>query len=148
MRYIYIYLLFLTFAWCISILLAPYLKSINDPVNIFIYFWFSKICHQLPERSFYFCNEKLAVCHRCTAIYFSFFIGVLLYPAVRKIKEKWLYRFFYISIIIIVIDFLFGYISILQNKITILISGTLFGILSSFLIIDALLTINKNKTEN
>jgi uncharacterized membrane protein len=148
MRYIYISLLFLTFVWCISILLAPYLKSTNDPINIFIYFWFSKICHQLSERSFYFCNEKLAVCQRCTAIYFSFFIGVLLYPAVRKIKEKWLYRFFYISIIIIVIDFLFGYINILQNKITILISGALFGILSSFLIINALLTINKNKTEN
>ena len=134
--------------WCVAILFAPYLKSINDPINIFIYFAFSKICHQLPERSFYFCNEKLAVCQRCTAIYFSFFAGILLYPIIKKINEKWLHSFFYISIIIIVIDFLFGYINMLQNKVTILISGTLFGILSSYLIVNVLLATNKNKTEN
>ena len=149
MRYkiIYISLLFLTFIWCITILLAPYLKSNNYSSSILIYFWFSKICHQLPERSFYFCGEKLAVCQRCTAIYFSFLAGILLYPLIRKINEKWLRCFFYISIIIIVIDFLFGYINILQSTITILISGSLFGIGSSYLIVNVLLVTEKNKTE-
>ena len=150
MRYkvIYISLLCLTFIWCIIILLAPYFKSINHSSSIFIYFFFSKICHQLPERSFYFCGEKLAVCQRCTAIYFSFFIGVVFYPLIRKINYTKLRYFFYISIIIIVIDFLFGYIGILQNKFTILISGSLFGIGSSYLITSVLLVTNKNKTEN
>jgi uncharacterized membrane protein len=108
---------------------------------------FSKICHQIPERSFYFCGEKLAVCQRCTAIYFSFFLGILFYPLLKKINTKRLRYFFYVSIIIIVIDFLFGYIGLLQNEITILISGSLFGIGSSYLIVDVLVT-NNNKAEN
>ena len=150
MRYkiIYISLLFLTFVWCFTIFLAPYLKSINYASNIFIYFFFSKICHQLPERSFYFCGEKLAVCQRCTAIYFSFFVGTLFYPLIKKINESYLHYFFYVSIIIIVIDFLFGYINVLQNKITIIVSGSLFGIGSSYLIVNVLLATNKNKMES
>jgi uncharacterized membrane protein len=150
MRYkiIYISLLFLTFVWCFTIFLAPYLKSINYASNIFIYFFFSKICHQLPERSFYFCGEKLAVCQRCTAIYFSFLAGILFYPLIKKINENYLRYFFYVSIIIIVIDFLFGYINILQNKITIIVSGSLFGIGSSYLIVNVLLVANKNKMES
>lgn len=149
MRYkvIYISLIFLTLMWCSTILIAPYLKSVNHSNNIFIYFLFSKICHQIPERSFYFCGEKLAVCQRCTAIYFSFFLGILFYPLLKKINTKRLRYFFYVSIIIIVIDFLFGYIGLLQNEITILISGSLFGIGSSYLIVDVLVT-NNNKAEN
>ena len=149
MRYkiIYISLLFLTFIWCFTILFAPYLKSTNHPSNIFIYFFFSKICHQLPERSFYFCGEKLAVCQRCTAIYFSFLAGIFFYPLIKKINEDHLRYFFYVSIIIIVIDFLFGYINVLQNKITIIISGSLFGIGSSYLIVNVLLATSKNKME-
>ncbi|MBI5470929.1 MAG: DUF2085 domain-containing protein [Ignavibacteriae bacterium] len=68
--------------WCGLIFLAPYLASVESPMNVFIYRTFHPICHQLPERSFYMFGEKLAVCSRCASIYFAFLVGVLAYPLV------------------------------------------------------------------
>lgn len=42
---------------------------------------FAPLCHQMPERSFWLMGEPLAVCHRCTGIYFGLFAGALLWRA-------------------------------------------------------------------
>jgi uncharacterized membrane protein len=135
----YIIILSLTFCWCGLILFAPYLKSIHSGYDSLIYFCFSRICHQIPERSFSVFGEKFAVCERCAAIYFSFLAGVLLYPVIKKIKTDFLRYALLSATLIIVIEFLFGYIKMFQNIYTILISGILFGLCASYFITNGLI---------
>ena len=135
----YSILLILTFLWCGLILFAPYLKSVHSGYSPIAYFCFSGICHQLPERSFYIFGEKFAVCERCTSVYFAFFFGALLYPLIKKINTHYLRYALCLSLLIIVIDFLFGYIKVFQNIYTILISGALFGLCASYFITDGLI---------
>jgi uncharacterized membrane protein len=135
----YFIILGLSFCWCGMILYAPYLKSINSAFNVLIYFCFSRICHQIPERSFYIFGQKFAVCERCTAIYFAFLSGVLLYPLIKKIKRQFLVYALQFATLIIVIEFLFGYIKVFQNVYTILISGALFGFCAAYFITSGLI---------
>jgi hypothetical protein len=53
-------------AWCLAIVAAPALHL------TFIYNFFAVICHQQPARSWQVAGEPLAVCIRCTSIYFGF----------------------------------------------------------------------------
>jgi len=115
------------------------MKSVHWPYSPLLYFCFSGICHQLPERSFHIFGEKLAVCGRCTAIYFSFLAGVLLYPLTKKIKSLYLKYALYASTFIIVIDFLFGYINLFQSFYTIVISGAMFGFCSAYFVTNGLI---------
>lgn len=41
------------------------------------YLIFAPVCHQIAERSFLFGGYPLAVCARCTGLYFGFWIGSL-----------------------------------------------------------------------
>jgi hypothetical protein len=68
--------------WCLSILAAP-AGSFSA-----VYDFFHQICHQDPARSWEFLGAPLPVCIRCTAIYFGFFVALLirLQPNLR-----WLY---------------------------------------------------------
>ena len=52
--------------WCVSIIAAP---TLGLP---WVYDFFSRICHQNPARSWHLDGEPLAVCIRCTSIYFAF----------------------------------------------------------------------------
>ncbi len=47
------------------------------------YFFFSGICHQIPERSFHLWGEPLAVCARCSGVYAGFLVGALLLPIIH-----------------------------------------------------------------
>ena len=60
--------------WCGLIVAAPTFHL--GP----IYLFFSSICHQLPERSWHIGGEPLAVCIRCTSIYFGFLLGLVVLP--------------------------------------------------------------------
>ena len=62
-------------AWYALILLAPLLVDRVPAVSAFLYLFFSPICHQLPERSFFLAGHQLSVCARCTGIYFGAFVG-------------------------------------------------------------------------
>lgn len=48
-----------------------------------VYYYFSPICHQIDSRSFHISGIKLAVCSRCSSIYFGILIAVLIFPFVR-----------------------------------------------------------------
>ncbi len=75
-----------TLAWCALILIAPAAASAAGfgPLGSIIYAFFSPLCHQIGSRSFCLFGEPLAVCGRCTAIYFGFLAGALAYPFIRR----------------------------------------------------------------
>ena len=76
---------FASLIWCFFILSAPIAHHLHaSTVADFIYGFFSRICHQLDSRSFHLFNAKLAVCARCTAIYYGFFLSVAFYPLLLK----------------------------------------------------------------
>jgi uncharacterized membrane protein len=61
---------------CLLILAAPLFHLFSSWSLAFaVKFPFSLICHQIPDRSYSLLNIPLAVCHRCTGIYFGFFAG-------------------------------------------------------------------------
>ena len=132
---IYIVITVLTALWCIGILTAPVLKhSGYDRYAQDLYSFYSRICHQMDARSFHIEGEKLGVCSRCSAIYFGFFMGLLLMPLFRihekiKIQRKWL------LIAIIFPMFLDVVLSIaglhISTVLTRIITGVLFGSLIS-----------------
>jgi uncharacterized membrane protein len=68
--------------WCAAIVAAPLFHL------TFIYDFFSLICHQQPARSWQLFGEPLAVCIRCSSIYFGFLAAVIagLRPDVRLFK--------------------------------------------------------------
>jgi uncharacterized membrane protein len=64
------------FAACLCALAAPILAShACFATASVLYFLFSRICHQIPERSFHLLGYSLAVCHRCFGIYVGLFLG-------------------------------------------------------------------------
>ena len=82
-----------------------------------IYHSFSFLCHQLPERSFFISGHKLAVCSRCTGIYFGATLTLLLYPLLKSLRvsytpaRKWLIA----AAIPLGIDFLLTFLGIWEN---------------------------------
>jgi uncharacterized membrane protein len=70
--------------WLAAIFLAPWLAGRSSGrAAAFVYSVFSPICHQIPERCFFFHGHPLAVCGRCLGIYAGFAAGLALYPLVR-----------------------------------------------------------------
>jgi uncharacterized membrane protein len=53
-------------AWVVAVLTAPVLPGWPAA---FVYGISSLVCHQLPERSFYWGSVQFAVCARCTGLY-------------------------------------------------------------------------------
>jgi uncharacterized membrane protein len=48
----------------------------------------SVVCHQIPERSFFWGTHQLPVCARCTGLYLSGLVGVIGWISV-KIARAW-----------------------------------------------------------
>jgi uncharacterized membrane protein len=76
-----------TLVWLSLIFLAPYLKRAGISAYAFIYSIFAPICHQNPSRCFTLFGYPLAVCTRCLGIYFGFFLGTIVFPAVNGFKK-------------------------------------------------------------
>ena len=53
---------------------------------VFAYAAGAVVCHQLPERSFYWGEWKFPVCSRCTGLYVSAAIGLAAWATVRKMR--------------------------------------------------------------
>jgi uncharacterized membrane protein len=104
-----IYFALLAFAalWLTMIVAAPYLLTNSRALPaLWLYQCFSSICHQIPERSFHVSGFPLAVCSRCTGLYFGAFFGMLLYPLLRRINNhEWPHRrFLVLALLPTVID--------------------------------------------
>ena len=48
----------------------------------------SVVCHQIPERSFYWAGQQLPVCARCTGLYVSGMVGLIVWIAI-KTARRW-----------------------------------------------------------
>jgi len=82
--------------WCAAILLAPVCVAgagFPKVIGQAIYFSFGEICHQIDSRSVYLGDYPLAVCVRCSAVYFGFLLGTIMYVALgSKPSTRYSYR--------------------------------------------------------
>jgi uncharacterized membrane protein len=86
-RVIHLLTMFAVSCWCALILLAPLLTAADGPLQAAgrgLYLFFGQVCHQLDDRSFHLEGHPLAVCARCSGIYFGFLAGTILYPTVAR----------------------------------------------------------------
>ena len=58
--------------WCLAIVAAPVWNL------VWIYRFFSIVCHQVPERSWQMFGASLPVCIRCASVYFAFSVSLWL----------------------------------------------------------------------
>jgi uncharacterized membrane protein len=102
-----------------------------------IYYAFSKLCHQRPDRSYFLDGHKLGVCARCTGIYFGFALTLLAYPLLRSLRttttppRKWLF----LAALPLAIDFSLTFFGVWENTHTSrLLTGLLLGSVAVFYI--------------
>ena len=48
----------------------------------------SVICHQIPERSFYWAGQQFPVCARCTGLYVSGTLGLIAWITIRAARRR------------------------------------------------------------
>jgi uncharacterized membrane protein len=64
---------------CAAIVAAPVMAAFSySRIASLIYEIFSPVCHQMPDRSYVFFGEPLAVCHRCFGVYSGLLLGSLI----------------------------------------------------------------------
>lgn len=54
-------------------------------LGAFLFRLYTPLCHQKPERSFFFCGHQVGFCHRCAAIYTSVVVAGLLFGLLRRV---------------------------------------------------------------
>ena len=65
--------------------LSPLAKCAGQPLlGELLFRLYTPLCHQLPERSFFFCGHQIAFCHRCVAMYTSIVAAGLLFGLLRR----------------------------------------------------------------
>ena len=64
--------------WAGTILLAPIAAEFAPAVSGTVYAVSSRICHQIPERSFRLSGNQMPVCARCAGLYVTGALGALL----------------------------------------------------------------------
>ena len=141
---VYAALLTLSVFWMALILAAPWLMAERHFLaSTAIYQGLSAVCHQSPERSFYFHGYPMGVCSRCASIYAGSVIGLLLYPFLRDLREDaFPPRWILISAAIpTVIDFTGGVLGLFANTfLSRTLTGILFGAVAAFYITPGLVS--------
>ncbi|MEE9225092.1 MAG: DUF2085 domain-containing protein [Bacteroidota bacterium] len=139
--FIYTVLLCATLLWCFAILAAPlfivsdgFLQSSSE----FLYHFFGRVCHQFDERSFHLDGQKLAVCARCSSIYFGFFLGLLSVPIFRRrpampFPPRWI---LFAAVLPMVLDVGLAVFNLHESALwTRALSGGVFGLIVSYFIL-------------
>lgn len=118
--------------WCEFILLPPIVATLEAPsteIPRLCYQFFSRICHQDDSRSVHIFGHQLAVCARCSSIYFGFFGGVL-FATLLSLRETKRFSIWFRAILLpILIDVLLDSIGIhSSNFFTRITTGLIFGV--------------------
>ena len=131
--------------WCSLIVAAPWLASNEHKLSSgLIYLFFSKICHQIPERSFFIFGKQLAVCSRCAGLYFGFLLGTILYPIIFKLNINWIpsRKYLLLALIPITIDIAIRTLNIAENTFASrLITGLILGTMTAIFILHGISSI-------
>jgi len=129
--------------WNMLLFSAPVLTYSQIPFmkysGVFLYLLFDPVCHQLPERSFFFLDIPFPVCIRCTSIYLGglFVLGFSLLSGKFK---KWPGKALLLITGFIVLEMIFEKSGLYQNlPLLRTISGFLLGIILTRLMIEGLL---------
>jgi uncharacterized membrane protein len=101
-------------AWCTAMIAAPLFDS------GVIYGFFSSICHQYPERSWFLFGRPLAVCIRCAAIYGGFLIALLLEMPAKTGLLRW-------AVALTAVEFVVAHL-IIDMEVVRAFSGLLLGL--------------------
>ena len=124
--------------WIALILAAPWLMAEKHFLtSASVYQGFSVVCHQNPERSYYFHGYPMGVCSRCISIYAGTIIGLLLYPFLRDLQEedfppRWI---LIVAAIPTLIDFTGGVLGLFANTFfSRSLTGIIFGSVAAFYI--------------
>jgi uncharacterized membrane protein len=148
-RLIYSFFLSAMVIWCSFILAAPLLAKFEYQFGSgLIYLFFSKICHQIPERSFFIFGKQLAVCSRCTGLYFGFLVGAILYPFIFKLNRVTTPspKYLFIACIPIGVDIFIRTFHIAENTFASrLITGLILGATTIIFIVPGILSLKTEK---
>ncbi|WP_456419677.1 DUF2085 domain-containing protein [Methanocaldococcus infernus] len=135
----YFIFVFLFFLFYLGILLAPYLSYLGfKNLSFLLYSLYSPICHQLPERSFFIFNHKMAVCARCFGIYTGALLSLLIYPFLKRLENTNLPRKIYLILALtpMAIDGITQYLGLRESfNLLRFITGFLAGSVTIFYIV-------------
>ena len=129
------------------VIIAPMARARGfDFSSLLIYEAFGRVCNQIPARSFYLEGHPLAVCARCTGIYFGFAASVLLYPLVRSLESviaparKWLL----VAAAPTALDFALDFFGLWKNThLSRSLTGALLGAIVAFYVVPGLLDLSR-----
>jgi uncharacterized membrane protein len=130
------------------IVIAPLLlASGHTALALPIFEAFSYLCHQLPERSLHLEGQKLAVCSRCTGLYFGFALSVLLYPLARSLKRvdtprlRWLL----LATVPVIMDWALTVFGLWENThLSRFLTGALFSVVAAVYIVPGLIDLGQS----
>ena len=74
--------------WQLLILLPPFVGSHHAGLSTLLYHPFSALCHQISDRSLHLYGFPLAVCARCSGLYFGFWLGLLIIPSLKVLSAR------------------------------------------------------------
>lgn len=118
----------------------------HESLALAIYQSFSRLCHQIPERSFHIAGHSFAVCARCTGLYVGLAVGILLFPAVRSLRSTqtparlWLF----IAAAPLALDFSLGFFHIWENThLSRFVTGALLGAVAALFIMPGLIDLSR-----
>lgn len=137
----------LTLLYVSLIIVAPVALAHDYDSSAFVlYQMFDRVCHQISERAFYLAGHPLAVCARCTGIYFGFALGVIVYPLVRSLRRgdaparKWLL----LAAVPTLLDFALGFSGVLENThLSRSLTGALLGAAIAFYVVPGLMDLSR-----
>ncbi len=137
----YVVILFGSLVWCAGIAVVPLLTSIggiSHGSGTLLLRFYSTICHQIDSRSFHLHGEPLAVCARCSSIYFGFLTGTILFPFVKRaVQGRVSSQILLLAAVLpIVIDVGLNILGLYGSSlVTRAITGGFFGLITPLLII-------------
>jgi len=138
------FLLASVFIWCTAVVVTPLLASHAGTwatMSSLSYKFFSRVCHQLDSHSFHIAGFKFAVCIRCTCIYASFFLGLILFPMIKRTTIARVHpaRALILSLVPMGIDVALATLGIHEStRTTRSITGLIFGLALSIVLVPVL----------
>jgi uncharacterized membrane protein len=129
-----------------QVIVAPLAAaSGHNDLALGIYRAFGAVCHQLPDRSYFIAGHKLAVCSRCTGLYFGFALTLLAYPLIRSLRSTQLpaRRWLILAAMPLAVDFSLTFFGFWENTHTSrLLTGALLGSVAVFYVMPGLMELS------